>query len=619
MKTKSLLSSVLVASMLVCGATTSALALGGPSGAALDYQVAGKLGGVYMDPYGLSPLSAVIMNGGYVIEDATVKILPKKGGEILSYKVGPQSLKTYGGIPVVGLYANYQNEVEVEYTRIFKGEKEKIKETYKIYTAPYYQTMIGTSGANAAPYKEVKVHKVDAEFKDRMYLVNNVIGKAAGRNSNFVWNNPVGGAAEWNYLSNVFVVDTQGEIRWYMNADKLLNFNDMYNTGIMMGFQQANDGAITWGFGQRYVKYDLMGREIFNRRLPLGYQDFSHSLDNMQNGNYLIRVANSNFKRADGKNVRTVRDVIIEVDSASGKVVDEWKLYDILDPHRSDVIKVLDQGAVCLNVDESHAGQTISEEELAKLDTSDKFGDIAGTGAGRNWAHVNSVDYDPSDDSIIISPRHQNAVIKIGRDKKVKWILGAYKGWKGEFKNKLLTPIDTKGNKIVCEDEFTKCPGYLDEKGGFDWTYTQHTAFRIDEKSKKGLIYITVFDNGDSRGFEQPALASMKYSRGVIYKIDENKMTVEQVWEYGKNRGAEWFSPITSLTRYEADKNSIMVYSATAGMQYDLSKGKMLGAPKPEIDEFKWGQTEPSVQIQFIGTGSAYQAFPISIQKAFEK
>lgn len=38
---------------------------------------------------------------------------------------------------------------------------------------------------------------------------------------------------------------------------------------------------------------------------------------------------------------------------------------------------------------------------------------------------------------------------------------------------------------------------------------------------------------------------------------------MEQIWEYGKNRGNEWFYPVTSLTQYEPDKNSIMVYSAT--------------------------------------------------------
>ncbi|CAD7289297.1 aryl-sulfate sulfotransferase [Campylobacter suis] len=614
MKSK-FLTSVLVAGTLLSVGTTSALALGGPSGAALDYPVAGKLGGVHMDPYGLSPLSAVIMDGGYVIENAKVTIQPKKGGVALSYKVGIQNLRTYGGIPVVGLYANYNNTVDVEYTRVHNGKKEQIKESYKIYTSPYSQI---STGRSAGPYSEVKVHKVDPEFKDRMYLVNNVVGKAAGRNSAYVWNNPTGGAAEWNYLSNAFVVDTQGEIRWYINADKLLEYNNIFNTGIMMGFRQNSDGALSWGFGQRYVKYDFMGREIFNRQLPLGYQDFSHSMDNMKNGNYLLRVASSNYKRPDDKNVRTVRDVIIEVDP-SGKVVDEWRLFDILDPYRSDVIKVLDQGAVCLNVDEKHAGQTLSAEDLAKMDESSAFGDIAGTGPGRNWVHVNSVDYDANDDSIVISSRHQNAAIKIGRDKEVKWILGAHKGWKGKFKDKLLQPVDSKGNKIVCEDEYTKCPGYMSDKGGFDWTYTQHTAFVIDSKSKKDLTYLAVFDNGDSRGFEQPALASMKYSRGVIYKIDEKKMTVEQIWEYGKNRGSEWYSPITSLTEYQDDKDSIMVYSATAGMQYNLSGGKMIGSPRPEIDEFKWGATEPSVQIQFFGTGSAYQSFPINFQTAFEK
>ena len=70
--------------------------------------------------------------------------------------------------------------------------------------------------------------------------------------------------------------------------------------------------------------------------------------------------------------------------------------WEILDPYRDNVMKVLDQGAVCLNIDASKAGKTLTADELAKLDASNKFGDIAGVGPGRNWAHVNSVDYDPT-------------------------------------------------------------------------------------------------------------------------------------------------------------------------------------------------------------------------------
>ncbi|EDP3291722.1 hypothetical protein GWW52_08255 [Campylobacter jejuni] len=87
----------------------------------------------------------------------------------------------------------------------------------------------------------------------------------------------------------------------------------------------------------------------------------------------------------DSKHVRTVCDTIIEVDE-NGNVVDDWRLYKILDPYRSTIIKTLDQSAVCLNIDASKVGKTLSDEELAKMDESDKFGDIAGI--GRNWAHI---------------------------------------------------------------------------------------------------------------------------------------------------------------------------------------------------------------------------------------
>ncbi|SUH11995.1 arylsulfate sulfotransferase [Salmonella enterica subsp. enterica] len=101
-----------------------------------------------------------------------------------------------------------------------------------------------------------------------------------------------------------------------------------------------------WGYGQRYVKYDIMGVKSLTAGLPDNYNDFSHSMDNAANGHYFLRVASSNYKRPDGKNVRTVRDVIAEVDQ-NGVVVDEWRLFDILDPYRDVIMKTLDQGAVC--------------------------------------------------------------------------------------------------------------------------------------------------------------------------------------------------------------------------------------------------------------------------------
>ncbi|ELD5381703.1 aryl-sulfate sulfotransferase [Campylobacter jejuni] len=153
-----------------------------------------------------------------------------------------------------------------------------------------------------------------------------------------------------------------------------MNWGNIYNRGIMISFRQNKDGALTWGFGQRYVKYD-----VWEEKFSIA--------------NYLLWTICKKWALflqqilcvQDSKHVRTVCDTIIEVDE-DGNVVDDWRLYEILDPYRSTIIKTLDQSAVCLNIDASKVGKTLSDEELAKMDESDKFGDIAGI--GRNWAHI---------------------------------------------------------------------------------------------------------------------------------------------------------------------------------------------------------------------------------------
>ena len=566
----------------------------------------GQLGAVAVNPYKIAPLTAVIYNGGYVLKNVSVRIVPKQNGQEIAYKVGDNQAKTYGGIPVFGLYADWRNTVEVEYDRWQGDQMKHIKETYRIWTAPAYVETDGY-GARDTGFFNPEVKKVDPEFKDRLYFVNN-LGQLDARSTKTVWNNPVGGALQWNYSPQNTIIDTTGEIRWYMLPETIYSFDNIWYGGTMMGFRQEADGAMSWGYGQRYAKYDIMGREIFNRRLPTGYADFSHASKKIEsNGHYLLRVASDGYKRPDNKIVRTVRDVILEVDG-DGNVVDDFRLFEILDPYRDNVLKAIDQGAVCLNIDPAKQGKTLTAEELAKQDQNDHFGDIVG-GAGRNWAHVNSVDYDETDDSIIISSRHQSAIIKIGRDKKVKWILGSHEGWKTPYQDKLLQPVDKNGKPIKCEG--SKC------EGDFDWTWTQHTGWKVrSELSKGDVIYISAFDNGDARGMEQPALPEMKYSRAVVYKVDQKKMTVEQVWEYGKERGHAWYSPVTSLTEYYGDKDSIMVYSATAGAEFDWKTFSYTKFPSPVIDEFKWLAKEPSVEIILHGA-EGYQAFPFDVKKAF--
>ncbi len=48
-----------------------------------------------------------------------------------------------------------------------------------------------------------------------------------------------------------------------------------------------------------------------------------------------------------------------------------------------------------------------------------------------------------------------------------------------------------------------------------------------------------------------------KYSRAVEYVIDEKTMTVKQTWEFGKDRGFDWYSAVTSNVEYDTKIKNI--------------------------------------------------------------
>ena len=230
----------------------AAFAIGGPSGPKIDYHVQGHLGEVMMNPYGIAPLTAIVRDGGYTVKDVTVRVLPKPDGREIKYKVSDRQVLTHGGIPVFGLYPDYVNKVEVSYTRELRGKTEKFTDTIQLYAPPVYFEVAGITMEKEIPYG-VEVKKVDPEFQDRLYFVNNIAEKS-GVGTRVVWNNPSGGALEWNFWPQNTILDTAGHVRWYMLANPIYDLNSIYSAGVMMGFKQNADGMLTWGYGQRYVK-----------------------------------------------------------------------------------------------------------------------------------------------------------------------------------------------------------------------------------------------------------------------------------------------------------------------------------------------------------------------------
>ena len=192
----------------------------------------------------------------------------------------------------------------------------------------------------------------------------------------------------------------------------------------------------------------------------------------------------------------TVEDFIVELDRKTGEIVKEYDLKDIL---------VMEDG---------------KSENWSSHD----------------WFHNNAVWYDKETNSITLSGRHQDAVINIDyKTGKLNWIIGDPTNWSSEYQKYFFKPIGD---------------------GEFEWQWSQHAAMITPEG------YVFILDNGNNKSkiVEEYVPAEESYTRGVMYKIDTKEMTIEQVWEYGKERGSEFYSPYISDVDY-LEKNHYIVHS----------------------------------------------------------
>ena len=152
-----------------------------------------------------------------------------------------------------------------------------------------------------------------------------------------------------------------------------------------------------------------------------------------------------------------------------------------------------------------------------------------------DWFHNNAVWYDKKTNSVTLSGRHQDAVININyKTGKLNWIIGDPTNWSKEYQKYFFKPV---GNN-------------------FEWQWSQHAAMVTPEG------YIFILDNGNNKSKDKNNYVSAEksYTRGVMYKIDTKNMTIEQIWQYGKERGSSFYSPYISDVDY-LTKDHYIVHS----------------------------------------------------------
>jgi len=146
-----------------------------------------------------------------------------------------------------------------------------------------------------------------------------------------------------------------------------------------------------------------------------------------------------------------------------------------------------------------------------------------------DWTHVNTIWKLEDEDAVLLSARQQDTIIKMTYPEgEIEWLFGYPDQWHTDLEEYVLESID---------DQLKYPAG-------------QHAVMEMpDQDGNDSTLDIMLFDNNNilTRGDEE---ISEDYSRAVQYRVDQENLTVEEIWSYGEERGEELYTAIVSDADY---------------------------------------------------------------------
>jgi len=293
----------------------------------------------------------------------------------------------------------------------------------------------------------------------------------------------------------LIMVDETGDVVWY--------YREPSSTSLDRDVRRLPNGNLLLLLPvHNIIEIDMLGNTVRSwytaqtsegstGGIPVDAAAFHHEVFAMENGNFLTLSAelreypdypsSTTNPNAPLETANVAGDVIVEF-APDGTVVNEYHLLDIIDPYRLSYSSLITGWDWFFH---------------------DYFGVEEPT---RDWTHANAVVHDTRDDSLIISMRHQDAVIKIDRQTGgLIWILGTHSNWNPDVFGPFLLNPDT-------DDELF-------------FQYHQHAPMVTEEGN------IMLFDNGNFRSSPFEPVYPENFSRAIEYSIDESSMDVSIAWE----------------------------------------------------------------------------------------
>lgn len=354
----------------------------------LGTSIAGFIKEVKVNPSGYCPLAASVK-----------LVLPAKGRFKVNVKakegaVTPDQAHLYPfsenyeqEVAVLGLYENYENQVELTF---MDSEGNPRGETVTL-EIPVKKLEIGR-----LPNNKVVVCQPD-RMEQGMTLV-----ACPGKSD--------------TDTSIPYMIDADGELRWVLDWSTHPQLNHIGAHCSLHRMQNGNYVTGDVNNGQ-IVEVDPLGNLIHRWGTDEYGFVYHHEASQAPDGKLLVAVTKNDARTADGTNSR-ILDHIAELDPVSGGLLNLWDLTAILDSSRI-VFTTLPNG----------------------YPANTKLQDAS------NWCHNNGV-IGMRDGSILITSRWQG-LVKFTRQGKLRWVIGPHNNWKEEYRKYLLTPLDKNGNRIT--------------------------------------------------------------------------------------------------------------------------------------------------------------------------
>jgi len=249
---------------------------------------------IKINPFDTNPLSAQV-NYSTSKPSSTKIIIKGKNGKNsdIIYQFSNNGITH--SIPIVGLYPNFENTVEI--FSLDNLGRINAKSTIKIKT-------------QSLPDYLTQNIKVDVAISNEMEPGMTLIGDLSKMNSR---------------PQVPYIVDNYGEIRWVLDFTNHIDLNNLFFTNISKlkngNFYFADESS------SKIYEVGILGN-IINTWDFKGYT-FHHEVLEKPDGNFLVLVSK------DG--ARTVEDIILEIDRKDGKIIKIWDLKESLDEFRSSL------------------------------------------------------------------------------------------------------------------------------------------------------------------------------------------------------------------------------------------------------------------------------------------